>query len=126
MIKEHISYEDACKRVSKIRNGEDKRVFCLVIVSESCPFCTEMLKDVVPEVIDKFKDSIDFRTFDYDQQDSKYCIFPMTDSPAFLFYVRGGKPFPAVRQGAAPLAEVMKEVGRIVDVNKELRAGAII
>ena len=126
MIKEHISYEDACKRVSKIRNGEDKRVFCLVIVSESCPFCTEMLKDVVPEVIDKFKDSIDFRTFDYDQQDSKYCIFPMADSPAFLFYVRGGKPFPAVRQGAAPLAEVMKEVGRIVDVNKELRAGAIL
>ena len=126
MIKEHISYEDACKRVSKIRNGEDKRVFCLVIVSESCPFCTEMLKDVVPEVIDKFGDSIEFRTFDYDQQDSKYCIFPMADSPAFLFYVRGGKPFPAVRQGAAPLAEVMKEVGRIVDVNKELRAGAII
>ena len=126
MIKEHISYEDACKRVSKIRNGEDKRVFCLVIVSEDCPFCTEMLKDVVPEVIAKFKDSIDFRTFDYDQQDSKYCIFPMADSPAFLFYVRGGKPFPAIRQGAAPLAEVMKEVGRIVDVNKELRAGAII
>ena len=126
MIKEHISYEGACKRVSKIRSGEDKGVFCLVIVSEDCPFCTDMTKDVIPKVIDKFGDSIEFRTFDYAEQDSEYCIFPMADYPAFLFYVRGGKPFPAVRQGAAPLVEVMKEVSRIVDVNNELRAGALI
>ena len=123
---EHISYEDACAQVNKVKNGEDKKVFCLAVVSEDCPFCKDMMKDVIPKVIDKFGDSIEFRTFDYAEQDSEYCIFPMADYPAFLFYVRGGKPFPAIRQGAAPLVEVMKEVSRIVDVNNELRAGALI
>jgi len=125
MVKKHIKYEDACSEVSKIKRGERKDVFCLILVSENCPFCKDMMKDIIPEVINKFGNSIEFRTFDFDKQDSKYCIFPLTETPAFLFYVRGGKPFPAIRQGAAPLDEVMKEVGRIIEVNKELREGLL-
>lgn len=117
MIEEHISYEDACAKVSEIKNGSAGKVFCLAVVSEDCPFCKDMMRDVIPEVIQKYKDSIELRTFDIAAQDSDYCIFPVENSPAFLFYVKGGKPFPAVRQGAAPLEEVMKEVERIIEVS---------
>lgn len=116
MIEEHISYEDACTKVSEIKNGNAGKVFCLISVSEDCPFCKDMMSDVIPKVIEKFKDGIEFRTIDVAEQDSEYCIFPVEDSPAFLFYVKGGKPFPAIRAGAAPLEEVMKEVERIIEV----------
>ena len=68
-----------------------------------------------------FKEDIDFYKLNITNEKSDNCIFPILETPTFLFYLKGGDPFPAMRNGAGPLKEVIDGIRGIVDVNKNIR-----
>ena len=120
MLSDTITYDEACSLVKDVKNGKSRKVFCMMIVTEDCQFCEDMMDNVMGKVEEEFIDDVEFMKMDIDKEESDNCIFPVTETPTFLFYVKGGKPFPTLRKGTAPVEDVIKDVNNIISVNKDL------
>jgi thiol-disulfide isomerase/thioredoxin len=120
MLSDTITYDEACSLVKDVKNGKSRKVFCMMIVTENCQFCEDMMDNVMGKVEEEFIDDVEFMKMDIDKEESDNCIFPVIETPTFLFYVKGGKPFPALRKGTAPVEDVIKDINNIISVNKDL------
>ena len=115
-----IIYDEAIDIVKDVKNGKTHKVFCIVIVEDGCKFCEDMMKNVMVEVEETFKENVDFAKLDISNEKSDNMIFPVFETPTFLFYVHGGTPFPAYRKGIASLENVKKDFAKIISVNEGL------
>ena len=120
-----ITYDEACDFVKDVKSGTSQKVFCVVVVSENCKFCKDMMKDVMKEVEEKFEKDVDFMKLDIGKEKSDSCIFPITDTPTFLFYIKNANPFITLRQGTAPAKNVIQDVEALISVNKRLNGAHI-
>ena len=118
-----INYDEACILVKALKEGNGQKLICIIIVEDGCPFRKDMMKNVMVEVQETYKEDVDFYKLNITNEESDNCIFPVAETPAFLFYIKGGEPFPALRSGVGPLKEVLEGVGKIVSVNKKLNDG---
>ena len=123
MLSEIITYDKACILVKALKESDGQKLLCIIIVADNCPFCKDMMKNVMNTVEEEFKDDIDFYRLNITNEKSDHCIFPIYDTPSFLFYVKGGDPFPVMRNGVGPVDEVLDGVGKIVKVNKKINGG---
>ena len=115
-----ITYDEAIIIVKALKESNGQKLLCIVVVAENCPFCEDMMENVMVKVEEEFKEDVDFYKLNITNEKSDNCIFPMLETPSFLFYLKGGDPFPALRNGAGPLNEVMSGIGNIVNVNKKI------
>ena len=101
MLSDTITYDEACSLVKDVKNGKSHKVFCMMIVTENCQFCEDMMDNVMGKVEEEFIDDVEFMKMDIDKEE-------------------GGKPFPTLRKGTAPVEDVIKDVNNIISVNKDL------
>ena len=120
MLSETITYDEAIIIVKALKESNGQKLLCIVVVAENCPFCEDMMENVMVKVAEGYKKDVDFYKLNITNEKSDNCIFPMLETPSFLFYLKGGDPFPALRNGAGPLNEVMSGIGNIVNVNKKI------
>ena len=120
MLSETITYDEAIIIIKALKESNGQKLLCIVVVAENCPFCEDMMENVMIKAEEIFKEDIDFYKLNITNEKSDNYIFPMDNTPAFLFYLKGGDPFPAMRNGAGPFKEVIDGIRGIVDVNKKI------